>query len=57
MSTSDALNWRFGKMTRRGGIGQWYAHEGRNTAVSIISRPAFRSGDQRHRGPQVHPRH
>ena len=35
--TSDALNWRFGKMTRRAGIGHWHAHEGRHTAVSIMS--------------------
>ena len=35
--TSDALNWRFSKMTRRGGIGHWHAHEGRHTAVSIMS--------------------
>lgn len=33
----DALNWRFGKMTRRAGIGHWHAHEGRHTAVSIMS--------------------
>ena len=32
---SDQLNWRFGKMTRRAGIGRWHAHEGRHTAVSI----------------------
>jgi integrase len=35
--TSDQLNWRFGKMTRRAGIGRWHAHEGRHTAVSIMS--------------------
>ncbi len=35
--SSDALNWRFGKMTRRAGIGHWHAHEGRHTAVSIMS--------------------
>ncbi len=34
---SDALNWRFSKMTRRAGIGHWHAHEGRHTAVSIMS--------------------
>ena len=33
----DALNWRFGKMTRRAGLGHWHAHEGRHTAVSIMS--------------------
>ena len=32
-----ALNWRFSKMTRRAGIGHWHAHEGRHTAVSIMS--------------------
>ena len=32
-----ALNWRFGKMTQRAGIGHWHAHEGRHTAVSIMS--------------------
>jgi len=36
-NTSDALNWRFGKMTRRAGIGHWHAHEDRHTAVSIMS--------------------
>ena len=35
--TSDALNWRFSKMTRKSGIGHWHAHEGRHTAVSIMS--------------------
>jgi integrase len=37
MYTSDALNWRFSKMTQRAGIGHWHAHEGRHTAVSIMS--------------------
>jgi integrase len=37
MYTSDALNWRFGKMTRRAGIGHWHAHKGRHTEVSIMS--------------------
>jgi len=32
-----ALNWRFSKMTHRAGIGHWHAHEGRHTAVSIMS--------------------
>jgi integrase len=35
--TADALNWRFSKMTKRAGIGHWHAHEGRHTAVSIMS--------------------
>ena len=35
--TSDQLNWRFSKMTKRAGIGRWHAHEGRHTAVSIMS--------------------
>ena len=35
--TSDQLNWRFSKMTRRAGLGHWHAHEGRHTAVSIMS--------------------
>jgi integrase len=35
--TKDALNWRFGKVTHRAGIGHWHAHEGRHTAVSIMS--------------------
>jgi integrase len=35
--TSDALNWRFSRMTRQAGIGHWHAHEGRHTAVSIMS--------------------
>ena len=29
--TSDALNWRFSKMTRKVGVGHWHAHEGRHT--------------------------
>ena len=37
MYSKDALNWRFSKMTRRAGIGHWHAHEGRHTAVSIMS--------------------
>jgi integrase len=37
MYTSDALNWRFSKMTKRAGIGHWHAHEGRHTAVPIMS--------------------
>jgi len=35
--TSRALNWRFSRMTKRAGIGHWHAHEGRHTAVSIMS--------------------
>jgi integrase len=35
--TRDALNYRFSKMTKRAGIGHWHAHEGRHTAVSIMS--------------------
>jgi integrase len=35
--TSAALNWHFCKMTRKAGIGHWHAHEGRHTAVSIMS--------------------
>jgi integrase len=35
--TRDALNWRFGKVTRLAGLGHWHAHEGRHTAVSIMS--------------------
>jgi hypothetical protein len=35
--TSDALNWCFAKMTRKAGIGHRHAHEGRHTAVSIMS--------------------
>jgi hypothetical protein len=27
MYTSDALNWRFSKMTKKAGIGHWHAHE------------------------------
>ena len=37
MYTSDALNWRFSKMTRKADIGHRHAHEGRHTAVSIMS--------------------
>ena len=36
MYTSDALNWRFSKMTRKAGIGHWHAHEGRHTADSTM---------------------
>jgi integrase len=36
MYTSDALNWRFSRMTRKAGLGHWHAHEGRHTAVSIM---------------------
>ena len=35
--TRDALNWRFARVTRRAGLGHWHAHEGRHTAVSIMS--------------------
>jgi integrase len=37
MYTRYALNWRFSKMAQRAGIGHWHAHEGRHTAVSIMS--------------------
>jgi len=37
MYTRDALNWRYSRMTRRAGIGHWHAHEGRHTAVPIMS--------------------
>jgi integrase len=37
MYSSDALNWRFSKMTRKADIGHWHAYEGRHTAVSIMS--------------------
>jgi integrase len=35
--TADGLNWRFSRMTKKAGIGHWHAHEGRHTAVSIMS--------------------
>jgi integrase len=35
--TSEGLNWRFSKMTRKAGIGHWRTHEARHTAVSIMS--------------------
>ena len=35
--TRDALNWRFSQITSLAGIGHWHAHEGRHTAVSIMS--------------------
>jgi len=35
--TKDALNWRFSKVTKQAGLGHWHAHEGRHTAVSIMS--------------------
>jgi integrase len=37
MFTSDALNYRFSKTAQKAGIGHWHAHEGRHTAVSIMS--------------------
>jgi integrase len=37
MYKAEALNWRFSKMTKKAGIGHWHAHEGRHTAVSIMS--------------------
>ena len=37
MYSSRALNWRFSRMTKKAGIGHWHAHEGRHTAVSIMS--------------------
>jgi integrase len=37
MYTSRGLNWHFNKMTKKAGIGHWHAHEGRHTAVSIMS--------------------
>jgi integrase len=37
MSTLDALNWRFSEMTRKVGLGHWHTHEGRHTAISIMS--------------------
>jgi integrase len=56
--TKDALNWQFGKITRRAGIGYWHAHESRHTAVSIMSNNGVPiQGHQRRDGPQVHPRH
>ena len=55
--TSDQLNWRFSKMTGKAGIGRWHAHEGRHTAVSIMSSNGVPiPGHQRHARPQV-PRH
>jgi len=35
--TRDGLNWQFGKVTRHAGLGHWHPHEGRHTAVSIMS--------------------
>jgi integrase len=55
---SDALNWRFSKMTRQAGIGHWHAHEGRHTAVSIVSTNGVPIQDISVTvGAQVHPRH
>jgi hypothetical protein len=56
--TRDALNWRFSKVTKRAGIGHWHAHEGRHTAVSIMSHNGVPIQDIADAvGPQVHPRH
>jgi hypothetical protein len=58
MYTSDALNWRFSSMTRKVGIGHWHAHEGRRTAVSIMSSNGVPIQEiSEHRRPQVNPRH
>ncbi len=35
--SKDQFNWRFSKVTRRAGLGHWHPHEGRHTAVSIMS--------------------
>ncbi len=35
--TRGDLDWRFAKVARRVGFGHWHAHEGRHTAVSIMS--------------------
>jgi integrase len=35
--TKGALNWRFSKVTKQAGLGHWHTHEGRHTAVSIMS--------------------
>ena len=35
MYSSEGLNWR---MTKKAGVGHWHAHEGRHTAVSIMSK-------------------
>jgi integrase len=37
MYSSRGLNYRFSAMTKKAGIGHWHAHEGRHTAVSIMS--------------------
>ena len=56
--TSDQLNWRFSKMTRKAGIGRWHAHEGRHTAVSIMSSNGVPIQDISDTvGQQVHPCH
>ena len=49
MYTSRGLTCPFSKMTRKAGIGHWHAHEGRHTAVSIMSSngvPIQESGGQ-----------
>jgi integrase len=51
MYTSDALNWRFSKITKRAGIGHWHAHEGRHTAVSITTSSATASCSRRSATP------
>jgi integrase len=55
--TSDALNWRFSQMTKKVGIGHWHAHEGRHTAVSIMSSNGVPIQDISDTvGHKVHPR-
>ena len=38
MYSSEGLNSRFSTMTKKAGLGHWHAHEGRHTAVSIMSK-------------------
>jgi integrase len=54
---TSALNWRFSKMTRKVGPGHWHAHEGRHTAVSIMSSNGVPSRTSATRLATVQPRH
>jgi integrase len=45
--TSDQLNWRFAKMTRKAGIGRWHAHEGHRDRLPTRDRARDPRGSDR----------
>ena len=52
MYTSDALNWRFGKITRRAGLVAGTPTRAGHRRVDHEQQRRAAAGDQRHRGPQ-----